>query len=429
MDLKDQARATRDAGRALLRAGTAARVAALHRVAEALVSHADRITEANRADLADADVAVAAGELEPALRKRLELSEARIHELAEGIRAVAAMDEPVGQVLRRTAIAEGLVLEQQTCPIGVLLVIFESRPDALPQIASLALRSGNGLILKGGREAARSNAALHAVISEALAPDLPAEAITLVQTREEVGELLKLDGLIDLVIPRGSNALVRHIMERSRIPVLGHADGVCHVYVDAMADPQMAARIARDSKCDYPAACNALETLLLHRSHLVGGALPGWLTEALAGVELYAAPADAAGLGLPAAADLHHEYGRLACTIALVDDVNGAVAHVNQHGSGHTEAIVTADEDAAEVFQRGVDSACVFWNASTRFADGFRFGLGAEVGISTSRLHARGPVGVEGLLTTRWQLQGQGQTVEDTRSGRVRYVHRDLPLD
>lgn len=425
MSPRDAVRQTREAARELLRVGSEGRARALRRAADALIAHTDEILSANAEDRADAAKAVAAGTLSAALAARLDLTASKLAGLADGLRQVAAMPEPVGRVIRKTELADGLALRQETVPLGVLLVIFEARPDALPQIFSLALRSGNGLVLKGGSEAARSNAALHRVLTRALAPDVPPEVVTLVSTREDVDQLLALDDLIDLVIPRGSNALVRSIQARTRIPVLGHADGVCHVYVDAAADLAMARRIVRDAKCDYPAACNAMETLLVHRAWLPR--LPE-LLEALDGVKLFAHPAQTSELRLPSAADLHHEYGDLACTVALVDDVGGAIEHVRRWGSGHTDAIVTDDAGVAARFLSEVDSASVFHNASTRFADGFRYGLGAEVGISTARIHARGPVGVEGLLSTRWVLEGRGQTVGDTRDGAVVYTHRALPI-
>ncbi len=426
MTPREQAVAARKAARILLSWGTAGREAALRRMADALVARAAEILAANALDVSDAAIEVAAGRMSQASAKRLGLSGARLAELADGLRALAAMDEPLGEVLRATEVAKGLELRQVRSPLGVLLVIFESRPDALPQIAGLALRAGNGLLLKGGKEAHRSNEVLHRVLTESLAPDVPAEVIGLVTTREAIDDLLALDDVIDLVIPRGSNALVRSIQARTRIPVLGHADGVCHVYVDAAADLGMAQRIVVDAKMDYPAACNAMETLLVHRALAKDGRLAA-LFGALDGVTLYAHPDQAAELGLPAAADLHHEYGDLACTVALVDGVDAAIDHIHAHGSAHTEAIVTQDEATARRFLDGVDSAAVFWNASTRFCDGYRFGLGAEVGISTSRLHARGPVGVEGLLTTRWLLEGQGQTVAQTKSGEVVYTHHAIP--
>jgi delta-1-pyrroline-5-carboxylate synthetase len=421
------ARAARTAARTLAGLPSAARVAALERVAEALVSRAPELLAANAEDVADGERAVAAGTLSPASLARLVLSEAKLAVLAEGIRQIAAQEEPMGRLLRETELADGLLLRQVSAPLGVLLVIFESRPDALPQIAALALRSGNGLLLKGGKEASRSNRALHRVLCDALAPDVPSEALVLVEGREAVDALLDLDDVLDLVIPRGSNELVSSIRARTRIPVLGHADGVCHVYVDADVDLDMAARVVRDAKCDYPSACNAMETLLVHRAHLAGGGLDALLA-ALAGVTLHGAahllPGQEPLAHLPPAPALHHEYGELAATVVLVDGVADAIAHVHRWGSGHTEAVLTRDPSVARRFLDEVDAACVFHNASTRFADGYRFGLGAEVGISTSRIHARGPVGVEGLLTTRWLLEGHGQTVTQTKTGEVVLTHR-----
>lgn len=426
MTARDQAVAARTAARALATQPAAVRTAALHRVADALIAQHDELAAANAADVADAERAVAEGRMTSALAARLPLTPSKLAALADGIRSIADAPDPLGRTRTHRELADGLELRQVSAPIGVILVVFEARPDALPQIAALAIRSGNGLVLKGGKEAARSNAALHRVLTRALEPEVSGEVVQLVHTRDEVAGLLALDDVIDLVIPRGSNALVRSVQERTRIPVLGHADGVCHVYVDAAADPQMAARIVADSKLDYPAACNAMETLLVHRSWRADGRFDA-LLQALPGVRLHASAAQAAELGLPPAPALHHEYGDLACTVVLVDDVDAAIAHVHAHGSGHTEAVVTEDATVAARFLAEVDAACVFHNASTRFADGYRFGLGAEVGISTSRLHARGPVGVEGLLTTRWLLRGHGQTVGQTRTGEVVFTHRPLP--
>lgn len=417
MDPREMARAARDAGRILSALPSERRAAVLRRVADALDENRARIADANARDVAACAGAVARGELSQALADRLPLPTRKLDALVDGVRAIAAQPEPLGRPLRKTRLGDGLLLEQVTAPIGVLLVIFESRPDALPQIAALALRSGNGLLLKGGREATHSNRALHAIITEALAPDVPAAAIGLVEGRAAIGELLELDDVIDLVIPRGSGALVRHIQENTRIPVLGHAEGVCHVYVDAGADADMAEQIVVDSKADYPAACNAMETLLVHRDRV--GDLGPRLVAALraAGVTVHGGPRAAAALDLPADGAFGHEYGDLACTIGVVDDVEAAIDHVHRHGSGHTECIVTGDAAAARAFLDGVDAACIFHNASTRFADGYRFGLGAEVGISTGRIHARGPVGVAGLLTTRWKLRGDGHTVGAVKRG------------
>jgi len=416
----------RGASRVLAALSSERRAALLRRVADALLDRQEEILVANAEDVAEGDAAVAAGTLSAALAKRLKLTPAKLEVLADGLRTLADGEEPIGRVLRRTELAPGLLLAQETSPLGVLLVIFESRPDALVQIAGLALRSGNGLLLKGGKEAVRSNAALHAVITEALQPDVPAAVIGLATSRAEVADLLALDGVIDLVIPRGSSDLVRYVQQHAKIPVLGHAEGICHVYVDAAADPDKARAIVLDSKTDYPAACNAMETLLLHRdlAEGLGPALLDALREAR--VTLYGGPRAVAAFGLAPAVDLHHEYGDLACAVEIVDDVDAAIAHVHRYGSAHTDAIVTDDAATAERFLDRVDSACVFHDASTRFADGYRFGLGAEVGISTGRIHARGPVGVEGLLTTRWKLRGEGDTVAPVGAGERKFTHERL---
>ncbi len=414
---RSTARAARSGGRVLARLPSARRTALLHRVADALDHARDRIRHANDEDVADTAEQVRAGILSEALAARLPLTDAKLDTLVAGIHAIADQDEPLGRVLRRTGLGDGLELEQITSPIGALLVIFESRPDALPQIAALALRSGNGLVLKGGREAARSNRVLHAVVTEALAPDVPAETIGLVQDRSDVTALLALDDVLDLVIPRGSGALVRHIQQNTRIPVLGHAEGVCHVYLHGAADADRAVAIALDAKLDYPAACNAMETLLIERScaDTVGRAV----VEALQskGCALHGDGEAGRLYGIAADADFRTEYGDRAASVAIVADLDRAVSHIHTYGSGHTEAIITESAEAAEAFLASVDSACIFHNASTRFADGYRFGLGAEVGISTGRIHARGPVGVEGLLTTRWRMRGAGHTVGAVKDG------------
>ena len=420
MNLREQAVEARRAGRILSGLSSRHRSAVLARVADVLQDRRVEILAENAIDVEAGRLAVEAGTLSSALAKRLALTAAKLQALSDGIRGLANASEPLGRVVRSTELADGLNLKQVTAPLGVLLVIFESRPDALPQVAALALRSGNGLILKGGREAARSNAVLHKVITEALAPDVPAGAICLVQTREQISDLLALDDLIDLVIPRGSGAMVRHIQSNTRIPVLGHADGVCHVLVDVDAEPAMARRLVIDSKCDYPAACNAMETVLIHRDWPHTGALLNHLREA--GVVLHRGPNGPADL--PNAPALRHEYGDLACTVQIVGDLPEAVDYIHANGSGHTEAIITGNQQTADTFLAAVDSACIFHNASTRFADGYRFGLGAEVGISTSRIHARGPVGVDGLLTTRWKLTGQGDIVAPFSAGDRSFTHR-----
>lgn len=387
-----------------------------------------KILEANTADLTRA----VDTKLDKHLLNRLKLTEAKLSTLAKGTADLADMPDPVGCVIQKREITKGLVLQQETSPLGAILIIFESRPDALPQIVSLALRSGNALILKGGKEAVTSNQALIEVINSSLIPaGLPADAFQLVTTREEIASLLGLHKYINLVIPRGGNELVQKIQAESKIPVLGHADGICHVYVDKAADMAKAKEVVVDSKCDYPAACNAMETLLMHKALLSDGRGKE-LISALqsSGVTVYGGPTASSALGLPPSPfGLSHEYSTLECLAEFVDNTESAVEWIRQNGSSHTESIITEDKSEAETFLRRVDSACVFHNSSTRFADGFRFGLGAEVGISTGRIHARGPVGVQGLLTTRWLMRSEAaHTVGQVTAGKWQYTHKDLPL-
>jgi glutamate-5-semialdehyde dehydrogenase len=418
----------RGAQRVLRAASGEARAAVLRRLDALLVEREAALLEANARDVA---LAEREGLAAPLLR-RLALTPTKLAVLRDGVRQLAAAPDPVGEVVLRRELDQGLVLRQVKSPIGVLLVVFESRPDAVIQIGALALRSGNAVILKGGAEARESNRALTACLRDALsgAPDgaLEPDAVGAVEDREGMRRLLALDQLIDLVIPRGSSALVRHVQESTRIPVLGHAEGICHLYVDRAADPAMAARLVVDGKCDAPSACNATETLLVHRDFLPR--LPA-LGDALRarGVELRADPEALAHLpgAVPAGeGDGDTEYGDLVLAVFTVASLDEALAFVAAHGSGHTDAIVTEDAAAAARFLAEVDSASVFHNASTRFADGYRYGLGAEVGISTGRIHARGPVGLEGLLTTRWLLEGQGQVAGDYGPGKRAFTHRDL---
>ena len=385
------------------------RTAALRSLAEILGRRASDIMAANEMDLEQA----ARSELAAPLVSRLRLTNKKIATLCDGLESLAQSADPVGRAERRTTLDDDLVLTRVMSPIGVLLIIFESRPDAVIQIGGLAVRSGNAVILKGGREAAHTNAVLVACIQQALSENgLPENVVVGVEDRASVAALLEMDGEIDLVIPRGSGAMVRHIQESTRIPVLGHAEGVCSLYLDAAANPEMAARLAVDGKCDYPSACNATETLLVHEAfmpHLpaVGAALQA------AGVQLRADPDSLPHLpgAEPAGeADGSTEYGDLVLAVRTVASVQEAIDHVHAHGSGHTDSIVTDDPEAAAQFLRFVDSASVFHNASTRFADGYRFGLGAEVGISTGRIHARGPVGLVGLTSQKYVVFGDGQT-------------------
>jgi glutamate-5-semialdehyde dehydrogenase len=426
-ELLQRAAAVRRAAMALGQLEDAGRRDAVLAMAEALEADAEAIVAANAADLE----AAAADDLAPALVARLKLDAAKLSAAIEGVRQVAALPDPVGVRQLHRELDAGLVLERLSVPLGVVGVIFEARPDAVMQIASLAIRSGNGAILKGGREASRSCAAILAALQRGLARSaVRPEALELLTSREESLALLKLDGLVDLIIPRGSNALVRFIQDNTRIPVLGHADGICHLYVDAAADISQAVRVAIDSKTQYPAACNAIETLLVHRAvapEFLAAALPAFTA---AGVELRGDEAAVAlGVRHPAGDDdWSTEYSDLILAVRVVDDLAAALAHIARYGSRHTDAICTRDAAAAEAFLRGVDSAGVYHNCSTRFADGFRYGFGAEVGISTQTLPPRGPVGLEGLVTYRYLLRGDGHIAGDYASGCRSFSHRDLPL-
>merc|ERR1711970_1408706 len=399
-------------------------------LASSLLNYEVEIMEANEKDL---DAARARGITGP-MFDRLALSRSKLESLSIGLMQIADSSiTNVGRVVRRTKISSSLEVVQKTVPIGVLMVIFESRPDALPQVASLAIASANGLLMKGGKEAVHSNKALMSLVSEALGRHGCSDAISLVSGRDEVADLLKLDSYIDLIIPRGSNELVKSIKERSKsIPVLGHADGICHTYLDQYADLEKSIKIVVDAKTDYPAACNAMETLLVHES-LLDSDVFYKVCKALkeAGVEIFSGPrlSQTLTFGPPEAAKLAFEYGGLACTVEVVGSMEEAVDHIHKYGSSHTDVIVTEDQETAEKFLGAVDSACVFHNTSSRFADGFRLGLGAEVGISTGRIHARGPVGVEGLLTTKWEVRGEADTAREYAKGEKAYVHEVMPLE
>ncbi len=428
------AQAARAASHALAALPGPARSALLRDLAAALRDPGTRpgLLAANADDLAAATLAHARGELDPARFKRLSLDAAKLDGVAHGLDQLADAPELLGRPDLRRELDDGLVLERVPCPLGVLAVVFEARPDAVPQIAGLALKSGNAAVLKGGREATHSNRALVAVLHRVLvAHDLDPAGIALLELREDLDELLAQRDLLDLVIARGGKAFVHHVQSHTQIPVMGHAEGVCHLYLHHAAEPAMAAAIAVDAKCSYPAACNAIETLLWDAD--AGPALDATVAALLAsGVELRACPATLARQPalLPASdSDWDAEYGALVLAIRQVADMPAALAHIAAHGSRHTEAIVTADTGAAERFLAQVDAADVFHNASTRFADGYRFGLGAEVGISTGKLHARGPVGAAGLLTYRWLLRGHGQVASDYGPGKRAYTHRPLKTD
>uniref|UniRef100_A0A6Q2ZL74 Delta-1-pyrroline-5-carboxylate synthase n=1 Tax=Esox lucius TaxID=8010 RepID=A0A6Q2ZL74_ESOLU len=429
--VEHQAEMARNSGRTLATLRPDQRSEIICRLADRLVEKEEEILAANKIDM---ELAANEGKLSAALLNRLSLSPAKLGSLSTGLRQIAvASQDSLGRVLRRTRLAHNLELEQITVPIGVLLVIFEARPDCLPQVSSLAIASGNALLAKGGKEAANTNRILHELTQEALDIHGVQEAVQLVSTREEVEDLCRLDEMIDLIIPRGSSQLVRNIQRAARgIPVLGHSEGICHVYVDSEANADKVIKIVRDSKCDYPAACNAMETLLVHRDILSTPEFDQIIdmlrTEQ---VKIHAGPRFASFLTFRPSEvkSLRTEYGDLECCIEVVDSMQEAVDHIHRYGSSHTDVIVTENEDTAEQFLQQLDSACVFWNTSSRFSDGYRFGLGAEVGISTARIHARGPVGLDGLLTTKWVLRGNGHTAADfSEQGTMKYLHENLPV-
>jgi len=426
--LRQLARTTRAAQRRLAAADASTRTATLREVAALLRARTQSLLEANRQDC---DAAKADG-TSPALLARLRLDEKKLATLCDGLETLAASTDPIGRPLRRTLLDDKLELTQVASPLGVLLVIFESRPDAVIQIGGLAIRSGNAVILKGGREASRSNAALVSCLRDALSSQgLSPQSVQGIEGREAVSHLLELDQDIDLVIPRGSGELVRAIQSSTRIPVLGHAEGICMTYLDRAADARIAEHVVIDGKCDYPAACNATETLLVHQAWLdqLGPIVAALIAQ---GVEVRAderAMPYAPGATAASEQDGSVEYGALTIAVRTVSSIDEAIEYINDHGSGHTDSIVTSDDDGAARFLREVDSASVFHNASTRFADGYRYGLGAEVGISTSRIHARGPVGVDGLMTTRWLLRGAGQGAADYGPGKRSFIHKRLSTD
>lgn len=411
---------------------------ALKAMVASLDSSRDTIIAANKKDVEAAEKLARAGKLSQALVNRLKVDTTKIDEMIAGIHDVIAFEDPVGKTLSALELDKGLELFQVSCPIGLIGVIFESRPDVIPQILSLCLKSGNATVFKGGSEAANSNKTIFDVLVNAIEgiEDIPNGAFALMETREEVHEILKLDDYLNLLIPRGSNEFVKYIQDNTRIPVLGHADGICHVYVDNEADLSKAFEVCYDSKVQYPAVCNAMETLLVHRD-IAQSFLPEMARKFNdAGVELRCCSRSfelLKDLGFFKAVlhaseeDWSTEYNDLIVSIKVVDSPDDAINHINRYGSHHTDAIITGNSTNAETFMERVDSSSVMWNASTRFADGFRYGKGAEVGISTNKIHARGPVGMEGLLIYKYILIGNGNRVADyTGKNARKFTHKKL---
>ena len=426
MSIAQTAAAAKAASIRLAAVGTNQKNAALADIAGALAAGAERIIAANKQDLAAAEK----NNLAAPLLKRLKFDEGKLSGVCAGIESLIRLPDPVGQAISATELDTGLDLYKVSCPIGVIGVVFESRPDALVQISTLCLKSGNAVLLKGGSEAVNTNRILSRIIAEASEKaGMPHGWIQLLQTRQDVAEMLSQDQYIDLIIPRGSNEFVRYIMDNTNIPVLGHADGICHVYVDGDADLDMAVDIVVDSKCQYVAACNAAETLLVD-SRIAREFLPK-VKAALnqKNVELRGCEKTAAIIDVKPATeeDWSTEYLDYILSIKVVAGLDEAIDHINRYGSGHTDAIVTASREAAERFMSLVDSGNVFHNCSTRFSDGFRYGLGAEVGISTNKIHARGPVGLEGLIIYKYKLWGTGQVVADYSGPKARqFTHKEI---
>jgi len=401
---------------------------ALAEIANALKERSRHIVSANKEDI---ETAVKSN-LSPPLLKRLKFDENKIDEVCAGIESLVKLDDPVGQTISGMELDRGLELYKVSCPIGVIGVIFESRPDALVQISTLCLKSGNAVLLKGGSEAKNTNEILAEIITEATEKaGIPGGWLQLLHRRQDVAEMLALDDYIDLVIPRGSNEFVRYIMDNTNIPVLGHADGICHVYVDGQADLEMAVNIVVDSKCQYVAVCNAAETLLVDEkiAEIFLPKVHSVLERK--GVELRGCDKTGSIINVKPGTDedWSAEYLDYVLAVMVVSGVDEAIEHINRYGSGHTDSIVTADKKTAARFMDLVDSGNVFWNCSTRFSDGFRYGLGAEVGISTNKIHARGPVGLEGLLIYKWKLIGKGQIAGDYAGGKKSFTHKKLKKD
>ena len=399
----------------------------LMEIKKQLFEKREQIFAANQKDLLKSEQ----NHLSTPLMKRLKFDENKLAEIIDGISSLEKLPDPIGQSLFSRELDQDLELYRVSCPLGVIGVIFESRPDALVQIAVLCLKTGNSVILKGGSEAFHTNRILAEIIEKAgEISGLPAGWIHLWETRDQVEKMLDFNEYIDLLIPRGSNAFVRHIMDHTSIPVLGHADGVCHLYIHEEAETEMALRLALDSKTQYAAVCNAAETILIDNS-IAKNILPG-LAKILKekDVQIYGCEKTAEILEdiLPVEA-WHHEYLDYKISIRIVSGFEEAIKHINTYGSGHTDCIVTENNDAARIFMRMVDSGNVYWNCSTRFSDGFRYGFGAEVGVSTSKIHARGPVGLEGLVTYKYLLFGKGQIVSDYVEGKTTFTHIPISLD
>ena len=388
---------------------------ALLNIAESIKNNSSKIFEANKKDLDEAKIHVEKKELSQSTYNRLKLDENKMRDMIQGIIDISNLEDPIGKILLKRELDKDLILSKISCPIGVLGIIFEARPDVISQISALAIKSSNAVILKGGKESINTNKAIMSAIQEALAETegFPSDVLTQVFSRDDVKHMLSMDKYIDLIIPRGGNSLVKFIKENTKIPVLGHADGICHIFVDESADFEKAKKIIIDAKTQYPSACNSVETILIHKDFKYPSELLKALEEA--DIEIIATPES-----------WHKEYSDKILAYKFVDSLDEAIEHINEYSSGHTESIVTENKENAKIFMNAIDSAGVYHNVSTRFADGFRYGFGAEVGISTNKTHARGPVGLEGLTIYKYNLEGNGEIVKDYVEGKKSFCHKDL---
>ena len=415
MDFTDTAKNAKEASLKIAGLNTEIKNEALSAIADAIETHKTEIFTANKLDLENAQLLVEEGKLAKSTFNRLKLDENKMRDMIQGVRDIANLDDPVGKILLKRELDKDLILEKVSCPIGVLGIIFEARPDVISQISSLAIKSSNAVILKGGKESINTNKKIMEIMNNALKQieGFPQDVVQQVFTHDDISQMLKCDEYINLIIPRGGNKLVQYIKDNTNIPVLGHASGICHIFVDKDADIDDAIRIVVDAKTQYPSACNAVETLLIHKDFNKKDELLAALQ--LEEIKLELNPDDWAT-----------EYGDRILSVKIVDNIEQAIAHINKYGSGHTDSIITNDLNNAERFMNEVDSAGVYHNASTRFADGFRYGFGAEVGISTNKTHARGPVGLEGLTIYKYKLHGKGQIVDDYDKGTKQFHHRDI---
>ena len=388
---------------------------ALKNIADSIAENSEKIFSANLKDLENAKILVEKGEITQSTYNRLKLDNNKMRDIIQGITDIISLEDPIGKILLKRELDENLILTKISCPIGVLGIIFEARPDVIAQISALAIKSSNAVIMKGGKESIETNKAMMSVINEALGKTegFPQNALNQIFTRDDVAEMLKQDKYIDLIIPRGGNKLVKFIKENTKIPVLGHADGICHIYVDEVADIDKAKNIIIDAKTQYPSACNAVETVLINSKFDKKEELINAIENA--GVEIFYNPES-----------WHKEYGEKKLSLKEVNSLEDAIEHINTYSSGHTDAIITENEKNAKIFMSAVDSAGVYHNVSTRFADGFRYGFGAEVGISTNKTHARGPVGLDGLTIYKYTIEGNGQIVKDYAEGKKLFHHKDI---